>query len=203
MIWYISDIRHVTSEEYETAYLQLDDIKRAKVDRMRQRKDRLRSVAGDALARSILSRELKCAPQDLTFVYTENGKPRLKDDPLWFSLSHSEDLAVCAISKNPIGVDIEQIRDISPRLARKYFTPEEREYLFGHVPKDQDWEEVMTPSVKMRFFEIWTAKEAYLKCLGKDLSLLRSFNTLQMQFERHLLKEDYIITLYQEQYSLF
>lgn len=203
MIWYISDVRNLSHEEYEEAYRQMDETKRMRVDRMRQKKDRLRSVAGDSLARSVLSRELKCSDTEITFTYDENGKPRVKGNPLFFSLSHSEDLVACAVSKNPIGVDIEQIRDVSPRLARKYFTEEEQEYLFGHAPKDVDWDGVLTPPERLRFFEIWTAKEAYLKCIGKDLSHLRSFNTLNMQFERHLLKEDYILTIYQEHYSLF
>lgn len=203
MIWYISDVRNFSQEEYEAAYRQMDESKRHRVERMRQRKDRLRSVAGDSLARSVLARELKCTPAEILFTYDKNGKPGVKGNPLFFSLSHSEDLVVLAVSKTPIGVDIEQIRDISPRLARKYFTPDEKEYLFGHAPKDVDWDRVMTPPERLRFFEIWTAKEAYLKCMGKDLSLLRSFSTLEMQFERHLLKEDYIVTVYQDHYSLF
>ena len=51
MIWKCLDIRKYTNSEYLAAYQMLDDTKRARIERTRQRKDRLRSVAADALAR--------------------------------------------------------------------------------------------------------------------------------------------------------
>ena len=203
MIWYTADVRSFSPTEYEAAYAMLDDTKRARVDKMRQKKDKLRTVLADKLARDVLSRELKCAPEEVVFTYAESGKPFVKDNPLYFSISHSEDLVVCAVSKMPIGIDVEQLRDMSPRLAKKFFTPDEHLYIFEHEPKDADWDGTFSPVERLRFFEIWTSKEAFIKCIGHGMDRLRTINTVEYKFERHLLKEDYLVSVYQEYFPLF
>ncbi|MBP3437279.1 MAG: 4'-phosphopantetheinyl transferase superfamily protein [Clostridia bacterium] len=203
MVWYTADVRTFSAEEYEAAFAMLDENKKARVMRIRQKKDKLRTVVGDKLARDLLARELKCAPEDVRFCYEENGKPYLEGNPLYFNLSHCEDLVVCAISKSPIGIDVEQLRDMPPRLAKKFFTPDECLYIFGHEPKDADWDGSFSPVQRLRFFEIWTSKEAYIKCVGQGLDRLRYIDTLSHTFERHLLKEDYLVTIYQESFGLF
>ena len=203
MIWYTADVRAFSPDEYEAAIAMLDEVKRARVERMRQKKDKLRTVLADKLARDVLSRELKCAPEEVEFTYDENGKPFVKGNALYFSLSHSEDIVVCAISKMPIGVDVEQLQDMSPRLAKKFFTADECLYVFGHEPKDADWEGAFSPVERLRFFEIWTSKEAFIKCIGHGMDRLRSINTMDYKFERHLLKEDYLVSVYQEYFPLF
>jgi 4'-phosphopantetheinyl transferase len=77
---------------------------------------------------------------------------------------------VIAYGESPVGVDVERIRMDSGKenIARRYFTPEEQEYLFsaGEAEKAE------------RFFEIWTAKESYLKYLGTGLR--RSLNSFSV-----------------------
>ncbi|MGN0822652.1 MAG: 4'-phosphopantetheinyl transferase family protein, partial [Candidatus Gallimonas sp.] len=80
---------------------------------------------------------------------TENGKPRLNGDPLFFSLSHSGDTVALAVSDAPIGLDCERRRVLScPALFRRLTDGERRE----------------------DFFRLWTAKEAYVKFLGGTLA---------------------------------
>ena len=61
MIWKCLDIRRFTTSEYHAAYQHLDDVKRARIEKTRQRKDRLRTVAADALARQMLGDGLRSA----------------------------------------------------------------------------------------------------------------------------------------------
>ncbi len=192
----IGDIRTFTAAEYDAACAEMDATKRARLEKTRQKRDRLRTVLADALARRMLAEVLGCRTAEVEFSYTETGKPYLKNGGLHFSISHSEDLVAVAIADKPIGVDIEKIRTVIPRTAKKYFCGDERLYLFGHEPRDVDYDSVPTPDVLVRFFEIWTAKEAYLKADGEGLSGLRHVNSRSFPVKRHLLAEDYLLTVY-------
>ena len=196
MIWRCKDIREVTEEEYALCYEKVDAHKRARLEKTRQRKDRYRTVVADRLAREMLGEALRLPPDDVVFAYEEGGRPYVPDSPYRFSISHSENVVVVAIHTADIGIDVERIRPVSMQMARRYFCAEENLYLFGHVPQDADFAAHATPDVLLRFFEIWTAKEDYLKSMGRGLTHLRSVNTTLFKFERHLLKEDYLLTIY-------
>ena len=196
MIWKSLDIRRYTNSEYLAAYQNLDDIKRARVERTRQRKDRLRTVLADDLARHMLGEAMGISPASVRFTYAASGKPSVAGGGYEFSISHSDNIVVVAINEGPVGIDVEHIREVSPRLARKYFCDDENFYVFGHEPKDVDFEHMASTDIRMRFFEIWTAKEAYLKRLGEGLSHLRSVNTTLYPFERHIIDNEYLVSIY-------
>ena len=196
MIWKSLDIRRYTNSEYLAAYQNLDDIKRARIERTRQRKDRLRTVLADDLARHMLGEAMGISPASVRFTYAASGKPSVAGGGYEFSISHSDDIVVVAINEGPVGIDAEHIREVSPRLARKYFCDDENFYVFGHEPKDVDFEHMASTDILMRFFEIWTAKEAYLKRLGEGLSHLRSVNTTLYPFERHIIDNEYLVSIY-------
>lgn len=196
MIWKSLDIRRYTNSEYLAAYQNLDDIKRARIERTRQRKDRLRTVLADDLARHMLGEAMGISPASVRFTYAASGKPSVAGGGYEFSISHSDDVVVVAINEGPVGIDVEHIREVSPRLARKYFCDDENFYVFGHEPKDVDFEHMASTDIRMRFFEIWTAKEAYLKRLGEGLSHLRSVNTTLYPFERHIIDNEYLVSIY-------
>ena len=51
----------------------------------------------------------------------ENGKPFLKDSPgVFFSISHTEGMAVCAVCSHPVGIDIQVRKPCSKGLVRGY-----------------------------------------------------------------------------------
>ncbi len=85
-------------------------------------------------------------------------KPRFLGDTPCFSLSHSGDLLLCAFSLTPVGLDLEKLRPLpqAPALARRFFHPQEREWLAG---KDA-----------LFFFLVWTAKEAAVKWSGQGIN---------------------------------
>lgn len=105
-------------------------------------------------------------PSSRVFSKNEWGKPFLKDLPLAFSLSHAGHFAACAVSSSPLGVDIESAR-CTMALAERHFHPDELSYLNSLPAASQ-------PDALLR---LWTAKEAFLKALGRGLSLpLASFS---------------------------
>jgi len=145
----------------------LSEDERARASRFRFAADRDRFVASHAALRRILASYLGAAPASLVFGAGTHGKPFL-DAPahgrsLRFSLSHSGDLALVAVSlEREVGVDVERVRpraDLEGFTAR-YFSPRERDAL-ARVP----------PGDRLRaFLEIWTLKEAYLKACGDGLA---------------------------------
>ena len=54
------------------------------------------------------------------------GKPRLKEDNVFFSLSHSGNWAACAVAKQELGLDIQEKRLGTEALLNRCFTAEER-----------------------------------------------------------------------------
>ncbi len=80
------------------------------------------------------------------------------------SLSHSNDGVLAAFSPDaayPFGVDLELIEARSPLLVADYFTDMEINWMNSTPREDKDF------LVNL----VWSAKEAYLKALGKGLQL--------------------------------
>lgn len=88
------------------------------------------------------------------------GKPYLAEwKSLFFNLSHSGELAVCAVADREVGIDIQQKRGLSQRIADRFFTEQEKAALKQALPgKKEDL-----------FYRIWSAKEAYIKLTGQGL----------------------------------
>ncbi|HYO50388.1 MAG TPA: 4'-phosphopantetheinyl transferase superfamily protein [Chloroflexia bacterium] len=127
-------------------------------------KDRARYTVAHGLLRLILSRYTHREPGGLDFCLTPYGKPALAGEPLRFNLSHSHGLALVAVTRHQeIGVDLEWIRDNLEveQIACRFFSPREAAML----------RELPAPLRNEAFFRCWTLKEAYIKALGKGLSL--------------------------------
>ena len=140
----------------------------ARAGRFRFAKDRDSFVVARGALRAILSRYLDVRPEQVCFTYGEFGKPALaaatrRDLPLRFNLSHSHEVACCAVAcGREVGVDVEYVREEIEvvELARHFFSRGEVAAL-GGLPPDQ----------RLRgFFNCWTRKEAYIKARGEGLS---------------------------------
>ena len=141
---------------------------RAKADRFRFPKDRSQFIVSRGALRAILSRYLNISSHLLRFDYNPYGKPSLivaqGGNTLRFNLSHSRGMALIAITKNrDIGVDIEGINQNFSclEIAEKFFSPLENSVL-------RSLPEHLQPTA---FFTCWTRKEAYIKAVGKGLSI--------------------------------
>ena len=136
----------------------------ARAARFRSPGDRRRFVAAHGSLRAILAHYLRVGPAQVSFAYAPEGKPILAGAaPLHFNLSHSDSLALLAVSpRREVGIDVERLRaDFAPEpLAKRFFSPSECEAL-SRVPPDE-----RHPA----FLRLWTLKEAYLKALGTGLT---------------------------------
>lgn len=76
----------------------------------------LDTVASDRALRVILGRYLGLPADELRFETGSHGKPRLAapEGELEFNLSHSGSLALVAVARREVGVDVERIRAKRP-----------------------------------------------------------------------------------------
>lgn len=169
MKWYKYDIRDLSDTEYIKWYSLMSKENQNRVERFRFIDDKKRTVAGEMLARIAISAWCNVSPESIVFNKSKNGKPFAEGLDVEFNISHSHDMVVCAVSDKPIGIDIEKIRPINLNVAKRICTKDELVYLFGHEPNDADFNQKPDNTTLTRFFEIWTAKEAYVKCIGTGI----------------------------------
>lgn len=121
---------------------------------------------GRAPLLDILARYVGRTAEEIRLVAGEHGRPRLADEPaatLDFNWSHCADHAAVALARGLApGIDIERLdeRTNALRLAQRYFHPAEIAALVA----------LPAQARSRAFLELWTAKEALLKALGRGLA---------------------------------
>ena len=177
MNWYKYNIDELTDALYERYLGMMSPERRERTARKVIREDRLRSVAGELLVRRSAAELLGVAEDAVPLCSDGRGAPTLEGTGLFVSIAHSGNYAVCALSDTPVGIDIEEVRPMCGRVATGTFSKGENEYLGA------DGYELSGESL-VRFFEIWTAKEAYAKMTRKGLSLKGMVDTTTIPVKR-------------------
>jgi 4'-phosphopantetheinyl transferase len=144
--------------------LSPDELERAERYRFDQHRNEF--ILTRAVLRMVLASYTEQSPESLSFDYSAQGKPALKNGPpdLRFNVSHTEGLAVLAlVREREIGVDAEKIRaqPDAQKLAKRFFSAREQLFL-GKLSGDE---------LQRAFFRCWTRKEAYIKAKGEGLSI--------------------------------
>src|ERR1700761_1920732 len=108
-------------EEADELYnqLQLDAGEKAYYEKLRAGKRNLHWLGTRVLLRKMLHTD-----EYIDCKVDEHGKPYLVNLPYHISLSHSFDYAAVMISKSPVGIDIEQVKDKVERIAHKFMRKE-------------------------------------------------------------------------------
>jgi len=155
---------HLDSSEHEInslkKLLSLDETIRA--DRLLDLQKKQQFIVARGRLRQILVSYQRTAPDKIKFQYNKYGKPCLSDphsSSISFNLSHSENLAILAITKeDDIGVDVEKLDPdiVFSQMADRYFDEAEKLELAQYSSERQ----------KRGFYRIWTKKEAILKLEG-------------------------------------
>ena len=156
----------LTPDEDSTAELDgrllelLDAEERQRHERLRRPADRQLFLAAHAATRLVLSRYLDRAPESLSFATDNNGRPALASDAtLEFNLSHTPGCVACVVSETTAcGVDVQAVEGVADPLvvAETYCSADERAWLHAQPAHEQ----------RLRFFELWTLKEAFIKARG-------------------------------------
>jgi 4'-phosphopantetheinyl transferase len=148
---------------------------RLKSLRFRFPHDRDSYIIVHGLLRQLLGEYLDVPPVSVSIGYNAYGKPYLTGDPgrMFFNLSHSAGVSVLAFDPaNEIGVDVEQIRknfEYRP-IVDRFFSDDDKRYL------DSPGKEPV-----LRFYEIWTRKEALLKAFGTGITENLDINVFSLK----------------------
>lgn len=124
-------------------------------------KDRNRFIICRVFLKNLLAEELGVDVLNIEIGYLPNKKPFLPSHPtLYFNLSHSNEMALVAISSRKVGVDLEKMEN-----ANNYF---------GIIPTIFSSNEIVlfnkSDDKNRKFFESWTRKEAIVKTIGSGIT---------------------------------
>jgi phosphopantetheinyl transferase len=136
------------SGDYHRNWLaELPGLKRSKIISLSNKLDQLRSLVGCQLLKTgmRLLGETNFHLSELE--YTVNGKPYTKR-PVYFTISHADNLVCCALSDSHIGIDTEPRAKTKQVDLTRYFTDEE----LDQIKKNSK-----------NYPDLWTRKEAICK----------------------------------------
>jgi 4'-phosphopantetheinyl transferase len=170
-----ADEVHVYVAQPQSLPASLEELGRVLTPDERDRAARYRAgsvreqfVASRGLLRRILAGCLNVPPHCVPITYILNGKPVLADDSLHFNVSHTDGLALIAVAKQRIGVDVERTRKIpdAAGLVGRFFSPAEQQ-TYRSLPMDRR---------EAAFFRGWVCKEAVIKAAGATVQYLDHFD---------------------------
>lgn len=141
----------VSKLDINKEYPQLSQYRKEKIKKLKQEKDKKLSLGAELLLINVVKTYYPKTVLPLEIETNQFGKPMIKGaDNLHFNLAHSQDIAVCAISDKPLGVDTEHISRVSKKIRDRYFTENEKKLDFGYI---------------------WTRKEAVVKAEGTGITV--------------------------------
>lgn len=155
MNWLFKKTTDLSGGEYAAVYEGLSSSRKAHIDQMKQEEDKKRSLLASALVAELLQTEGVTAKLETD----HDGRPYLSGSDLFVSISHSHQGVACAISYEPVGIDLELIRPVRKSLIDYVCLENERAYVLQTPQPDT----VTAPETLKRFFQVWTAKEACFK----------------------------------------
>lgn len=162
---YAADVDKLADPElFRSAFDLLDEKRKEKTERLRFEKDKRLCAGAGLLIRTALLDMAGMDPRNIPFEYGEHEKPYIAgSDNVFFNISHSGDMVICAVGGCEVGCDIEEIKPPKSNVAERFFSEEERNFVKAGGDD--------------AFFRIWTLKESFMKATGLGLSLsMRDFS---------------------------
>lgn len=152
-----TDVLH-NKELFQYYYKIMPEDRKKKIDEFRFEKDKQLSLGAGILLITSLK---KNGVNNVELQYNQYDKPFLagKED-IYFNISHSGKMVVCAISDRPIGVDIEEKQHFENDVIKNIYNENEIIYISKYYA-DKD----------CGYTELWTIKESIMKYYGSGLSL--------------------------------
>ena len=148
-----------------------------KIKRLKNKNSKKESAGAELLLLSMFAALFPHEPFPPKICQKRYQKPYFEDyKNLYFNLSHSNMCAACVISDKPVGIDIQYMKDFDEKLSQRFFTLDEQNFYKNAHNK------------KAAFYEIWTKKEALLKCLGTGLGEISSKSIFDAQKEGYVFK---------------
>ncbi len=171
---YIAD--HVSlgmAERWKDLFEDLPPKDRERIGRFRFDADRIRGTLGTVMIRHFAGEAFP--GEEIRIERTEHGKPFLYGhDGFEFSLSHSGDMVVLAVSGRAVGADVETVKGRDWEMFGRFLSEAEMKM----IGEAEDPEE--------KFFEVWTVREAFSKEEGQGLRILDE--SFSVDYERNRIR---------------
>lgn len=154
-------------EVFDAAYREVSANRKKKIDSLSADAAKARSLAAEIL---LIKGTEDIGLSDLInhIEVNEHGKPDFWDGCGWhFNLSHSGEYVMLGIADSPIGVDIQEIKDMKANIADRFFHEDEKKYLEETFATDK--EGYKSDLYLQSFFRIWCLKESFVKYTGRGL----------------------------------
>lgn len=145
--------------EFEYLYDRLPDLLKNKFKSYQNQTAQKQSLFAWALLSLVLEKDYNLNLMNLDLNYHQNDKPFFTDNPVYFNISHSNNLVGVAIANQPIGLDIE-------------FFNQDKNYLnlCEKLLSDQELEKLSKTLGKSSYLLTnWVIKEAHLKMTGEGI----------------------------------
>lgn len=156
-LYFYSDFEKLSEKEFSEIIESMPQSVKERAGRYKKEEDRKKSFLCYNLLKTALENDYGI--NDFELLFSEKGKPYLKDrNDIFFSISHSKKCCVCVVSDRVIGVDAEEIKPFSQRLAEKVCSENE----LREIEK--------SPDKAREFTKIWTRKESFIKMTGEGFS---------------------------------
>lgn len=159
-IYYYRNKKHDWGQEEENLLRHVSSERRKKIACMYRDSDKELSLYVELICRYAVSRIINCRPDRIEISKTAFGKPYIVSEglyPIEITLSHSGEYAVCAVSSENVGIDVEEMKTPPMEVADIAFGLAEKEYLNNAADRSE------------AFYTVWTRKEALLKKMGCGL----------------------------------
>lgn len=152
---YLND--HIWDFDLDEALSQLSAQRREQALRFKHEQGQRTCALAYLLLCEGLQKEYGITEKPL-FEYGEHGKPVLVGHPdIHFNLSHCREAVVCYVNDQPVGIDVEAVRDYKESLARHTMNDEEMTLISA------------SDNPALAFTRLWTMKEAVQKLSGRGL----------------------------------
>ncbi|MCQ2246792.1 MAG: 4'-phosphopantetheinyl transferase superfamily protein [Bacteroidaceae bacterium] len=160
MLYVNDDIQNLPALKFQEMYENLPLWRKKQVDAIKHQSGKYQSVAAFSLLQKGLMDKFQIdLRNEPAFAIEEHGKPYMQNHPqVYFNISHCKVAVACAISNQPIGVDVECTGRYREGVARFCLNDEEIQQVISADNKD------------LEFTKLWTSKEALLKCSGEGVS---------------------------------
>lgn len=150
-------IPELTQKDFDALLPIVSPDKQERIKQFHFFRDARNCLLGEILARVEICHFTDLSMKQIDFSVNKYGKPFVIGKPsIQFNISHAGHYIACAISDEPVGVDIELIKTADMQIAKRFFTADETSY-------------IMDGQQNTRFYEVWTKKESRIKWEGKGL----------------------------------
>ncbi len=158
----------MTEGQFNDCLSKVSEQRREKVLKYKFQAGREQSLRAYMLLQRLIKEEYGITEPPV-FRELENGKPVIiGHEDIHFNMSHCKYAVACAVSNEPVGIDVERIQEkVNDDLAK-------------YVLSDDELKDI-TP---LKFTRLWTMKEAVVKLTGRGITGKEQLRPLLSDFHK-------------------